>query len=100
MKREERNFNRKGDEETEEQPLRGAGEIRYMSGVDCILNSYKIECPNLGVEPKDGRQHEHRGDHGVQKEFHRRIDAPPMAVHSDQHRHWDQSGFPEEVKKE
>ena len=60
----------------------------------------KIKGPDFGVEPKNRRQHEHRRDHGVHEEFDGGVDLAPMAVHSDQQRHRNQGGFPEEIKHE
>ena len=53
----------------------------------------------MRVKPKDRRQHEHRADHGVHEELHRGINFALVAKNSNQQRHRDQSGFPEEVKE-
>src|SRR6185312_944922 len=41
-----------------------------------------------------------RRDHRVQEELHRRIHLAPVAEHSDQQRHGNERGFPEEVEEE
>ena len=80
--------------------MRRAGKIRHLPAANCILNGHKIESPDFGIEPKDRRQHEHGGNHGVHEEFYRGVDFAPVAVHSDQQRHRNQRGFPEEVEQE
>ena len=87
VKREERNFNRKSDKESQEQPLRCARKVRHLSGTDRVLNRHKIERPDFRIQPKDRRQHENRRDHRVHEEFDGSVNLAPVAVHSDQQRH-------------
>ena len=100
VKREERDLDRKGDEEAEEEPQRGVFETGHAAAANRVLNHGEIETAGLGVEPKNCRQHEHRADDGKQEILHRGVDPPSVAVHADQQRHRNQRRFPEEVEQE
>ncbi len=68
-------------------------------GGEQMLELGEVECSRLGVEPDDGREHEDRGDHGVEEELDGGVDAALVAEDADDESHRDQCGFPEEVKE-
>src|SRR6202521_866240 len=100
MEREDRNFHGKRDKESQKEPGRCASKVLDLAVTNCSLDANEIKRAGFSVKPQDRRQHEHRSNHRVQEEFHRCIDTPFVAINSDQQSHRDQSGFPEEVKKE
>src|ERR1017187_5059656 len=100
MKREERNLHREGNKEAEEEPLRSSGEPRDIAAANRLLDDHEIEAANLGIQPQDGRQHEHRADHRKKEILYSGVDFASVAVHSNQKRHRNQRGFPEEVEQE
>src|SRR5438270_747047 len=51
------------------------------------------------VEGDDRDQHQHRPDHRIKHEFHRRINAPFAAPDTDQEIHRDQHHFPKDVEE-
>src|SRR4051812_30386241 len=100
MKREERNLDGKRDEEPKEQPLGRRRETFHMSAANGVLNLHKIKTAGFAVEPDNGPQHKHGGNHREQEILNGRVDAPSVAVHADQQRHWDECCFPEKVEQE
>jgi hypothetical protein len=48
-----------------------------------VLQLGEIEGAGLGIEPDDGREHEDRGDHGVQEKLDCGIDLAPVAEDAD-----------------
>src|SRR5689334_5672239 len=65
-----------------------------------MLQSNKIEGTGFRIQPKNRRQHKGGCDYGVQEKLHCRINLPPVPVHSDEQRHGNQGGFPEEIEEE
>src|ERR1700722_11694006 len=100
MKREERNLDGEGDEESKEEPRRSGCEAGNAAATNCLLNDYEIKAADLRIEPNNRGQHEHRSDKSKEEIFYGGVDLAPMAVHADQQRHRNQRRFPEEVKEE
>ena len=88
------------NKEPQKKPGRRTRKILDLAVVDRGLDADKVKCAGLRVKPQNCRQHEHRRNHRVQKEFHRSIHASFVPIHTNQQSHRDQRGFPEEVKEE
>ena len=99
VQREQRNLHREGDKESEKEPERGGREVGNLSAGDGVVNHRVIERAGLGVKPDDGRQHEHRGNHGEQEKFYGRVNSPLVPPNADEQRHGHQGGFPEDVEQ-
>ena len=100
VKWKQRDLDGECDEESEKQQQRHSpGEFRDPSRLDSILHNHKIEAAGLCVEPQDCGQHEDRGDHCVQEKLYSGVNPTPVAINADQQGHWNQGGFPEEVKE-
>ena len=78
----------------------GGREVGNRPAMNRILNLHEVEAAGFGVEPQNSRQHEGGSNHGVEEEFHRRVDLAPVAVHADEESHRNQSCFPEKVEEE
>src|SRR5580692_2418745 len=100
VEREQRNFHREGEEEAEEEPLRGGGEGRHLALGDQIANFVELEGASVRVEPQYRSQHEHRGDHGVHEKLYGGVNLALVAEDANQQGHGDQRGFPEEIEEE
>ncbi len=64
-----------------------------------MLELGEVEGSRLGIEPDDGRQHEDRGNHGVEEKLDGGVDPALVSEDADDESHRDQRGFPEEVKE-
>jgi len=93
VEREDRHLDGEGEEESEEEPERGAAGKSDGAGCDQMLKFGEVKGSRLGVEPDDGRQHEDRGDHGVKEKLDGGIDAALVSEDADDERHGNESGF-------
>ena len=70
-----------------------------LTGLQERLYFRQVERAGAVVEPQNGHQHQNRAEHGVQNEFHGRVDAALVAPHADHEVHGDQRQLPENKEK-
>ena len=99
MKREERNFNRKGQSKRGKQPHLGVD--RNLKVVQA--QEVKSERAVLGImeigEIQNGHQHQETADHGVEQKFERGINPPFATPDPYQEVHGNQHDFPEDIEE-
>ena len=100
MQREERHFDGEREKERQEEQHLRARLKNELSGRQRLLDRWQIEGARSVVEPDDADEHHDRARHGVENEFHRRVDAALVAPNADEERHGNQHQFPEKKEEE
>src|SRR6185437_6509887 len=100
MQREDRNFDREGQEKCEEErKLLGAGKAQ-PAGLQHRHDGCVVEGAGARVQINHRGQHQHGAGHREQEKFYGGVDAALMAPDADQEIHRDQRYFPEHIKEE
>ena len=105
---EHRDFNGKGEEESEEQQRGDGGSVGRI-GINFrrgFVESGEAEGIDAGqrmvmeIEEQDAQQHQHRASQGVEEKLDRGVKLARAAPDADQQVHRDQHGFPENEEEE
>ena len=96
---EQRDFYRKSNKESQEQPQGGVAAKSNLACSEFCANRHVVKAACVDVQPDDRSQHEYRCDHGVEEELDRGVNPALVSPDSDQQRHGNQRGLPEDVKE-
>ena len=100
MKREERDFDRESDKESEEEKRFRAPRQNESASLEGILDRGQVESAGGVVEPNDADEHQDRASHRVEDEFDGGVNAAVVAPDADEQVHRDEHHFPEEEEEE
>src|SRR5262249_44909862 len=100
VQREQRNLDREGNEEGEEQENLGLPGEADASAAESLEQRRVVEASANVIEIDHRAQHQNAAGHRVEEELHRGVDAPVVAPHSDEEVHGDKRNFPEHIEEE